>query len=345
MESTQPATPETPQESPLQRGVDQSLTSIQPLFKLKKTRDLAKTLGLKNGQILTWLWKTKSQHYSLQRIRKRSGGFRSLHIPSRLLRDAQHRILTRLLNKLPIQEYLWAFEKGKSVNDMAALHVGKDCVISIDLEDYFGKVHTRHIEPILNAYGIEANAGRVVTELCCYKFFLPQGGITSPKLSNLVAAHTFGPKLKEYADQIGATITIYADDVTLSFNGYKDAKLIVSDMAAILKEHGGFTVNEKKTKVMTKGHRQFVCGVVVNNKPNLAREERNRLRAIINNIEVHGLRPEAEKNDLEPSAFLASIKGRLNWYKQLNPVRAEKLSVKLAEALVPKQVVVQEEVA
>ena len=318
-----------------ERQVPQNLIldSIQPIFKLKTSKDLAKFLGLKNAQQLTWLWKNKSRHFSLQKIRKRSGAFRTLHIPDKLLRDAQYRILTKLLNKLPIQDYLWAFEKGKSVSEMAALHVNKDVVISIDLEDYFGKVHTKHILPILASYGVEDMAGRVATELCCYKFFLPQGGITSPKLSNLVAAHTFGPKLKEYADSIGATITIYADDVTISFNGYKDAKKIIEDMTSILKEHGGFTINSKKTKVMTKGHRQFVCGVVVNSKPNLAREERNRLRAIIKNIEVNGIESEASKNDIDSESFVASVRGRINWYKQLNPVRAEKLQKKFDEVI------------
>ena len=267
-----------------------------------------------------------------------------MHIPDRLLREAQYRILTKLLNKIPIEDYLWAFEKGKRISDMASLHVNKDVVISIDLEDYLGKVHTKHILPILHSYGVEDMAARVATELCCYKFFLPQGGITSPKLSNLVAAHTFGPKLKEYTDMIGATLTIYADDVTISFNGFKDAKKIISDLEAILKEHGGFTVNSKKTKVMTKGRRQFVCGVVVNSKPNLAREERNRLRAIINNIEVNGVASEAAKNDLDSDSFIASIRGRINWYKQLNPVRAEKMSAKFEEVVVASKVSTRHEV-
>lgn len=254
-----------------------------------------------------------------------------MHIPDKLLREAQYRILTKVLNKLPIPEYLWAFEKGKSVSEMASLHTNKDVVISIDLEDYFGRVHTKHIVPILSSYGLEDSSGRLAAELCCYKFFLPQGGVTSPKLSNLVAAHTFGPKLKEYADSIGATLTIYADDVTLSFNGFREAKNIIEDITRILKEQGGFTINHKKTKVMTKCHRQYVCGVVVNNKPNLSREERNRLRAILKNMEINGVENEASKNGLDSETFISSIRGRINWYKQLNPVRADKLQKKFDE--------------
>jgi RNA-directed DNA polymerase len=237
--------------------------------------------------------------------------------------------LNRVLDKIPVADYLWAFEKNKNVPQMSRAHIGKDVVISLDLEDYFNKVHVSHILPILDSYGISEMAGRVVAELCCYKFFLPQGGLTSPKLSNIVAAHTFGPRLKEYADSIGATLTIYADDVTLSFTGQRDVDSITKDVSTICKENGNFTINKSKTKVMTKKRRQYVCGVVVNEKPNLPKEERYRLRAIVHNIQSNGLKAEAEKNGLEESEFLASIKGRINWYGQLNPDKAKVLSDKL----------------
>lgn len=205
---------------------------------------------------------------------------------------------------------------------MARLHANKDVVISIDLKDYFGKIHVKHMVPLLASYGVQDTAGRLAAELCSYKFFLPQGGLTSPKMSNLVAGHTFGPVLKKYADSMGLTMTIYADDVTFSFNGEKNVSQILGDTARILRENGGFFMKEEKTKVMTSRYRQVVCGVVVNEKPNLAKQERNRLRAIVRNIELHGIRAEADKNELDEDEFVSSIRGRLNWYKQLNPTRA-----------------------
>lgn len=221
---------------------------------------------------------------------------------------------------------------------MSTIHAGKEVVLSIDLKDYFGKVHVKHIIPLLEGYGIQGLAGRLVAELCTYKFFLPQGGLTSPKMSNLVAGHTFGPKIKTYCDSEGLSLTIYADDVTISYDGQKDVSQILGTLAKILRENGGFVINDDKTKVMYHNHRQVVCGVVVNEKPNLAREERNRLRAIVHNIEVHGVKKEAEKNELGEEEFVASIRGRLNWYKQLNPTRAEILVKRFVKALEPKVV-------
>ena len=198
-----------------------------------------------------------------------------MHIPDSSLRAVQYQILNKVLEKIPCPDYLWAFEKGKSVADMAKIHMNKDVVISIDLKDYFNRVHVKHITPLLTSYGIEGLAGRLVAELCTYKFYLPQGGLTSPKLSNLVAGHTFGPKIKEYCDLLGIDVTIYADDVTLSYNGTKDVSDILGNMARILRENGNFLINDDKTKVMYSKYRQVVCGVVVNEKPNLARQERN----------------------------------------------------------------------
>ncbi|HET8689647.1 MAG TPA: reverse transcriptase family protein, partial [Methanosarcina sp.] len=139
-----------------------------------------------------------------------------MHIPNGRLRSLQLEILKVLLNNFEVPDYLWAFERGKSIPDMAALHVGKKWVISLDLENFFGRVHVKHIVPMLVGKGIDPKSSRIIAELCTYKYFLPQGGITSPKLSNLVTANTFGPPLKAFCDKEGLTLTVYADDITVS---------------------------------------------------------------------------------------------------------------------------------
>ena len=51
--------------------------------------------------------------------------------------------------------------------------------------------------------------------------------------------------------------------------------------AIVLEE--GFTVNERKTRVLRRSVRQVVTGLVVNTRPNVRRDELERLEAILYN--------------------------------------------------------------
>jgi ribosome-interacting GTPase 1 len=98
----------------------------------------------------------------------------------------------------------------------------------------------------------------------------------------------------------------------------------------------GFKINNAKTKVMTKKNRHYVCGVVVNQKTNLIRHERKKLRAMVHNVSLYGLEPEAVKNSMTSGEFKNYLTGRLGWFNQLNPQGAEPLFDKLKDALNPE---------
>lgn len=278
------------------------------------------------------------------------------------MKIAQAIIQKRLLNFLDMPAYLWAFEKGKSITGMAKLHVGKDWVLSLDIQNYFPSIKQVTIVDMLESHGITGEAARLISEIVTYKFFLPQGAITSPKISNLYTAFTFGPDLASALSELDIVFTIYADDITFSFNFsprlwedvleiYKDVlpeedrmeipsvssgkalcTLLTDLTQKILTKHQ-LRLNKKKVKVMGPGIRHWVCGIVANRRVNLAREQRDFLRAVVHNISVNGLEAEAAKSGKEPGEFLASIRGRLGWYSQLNPERAEPLLIKLNRSL------------
>ena len=227
---------------------------------------------------------------------------------------------------------------------MANKHVGKQIVISVDIKDFFHSIKQSRLFDMFSALGIGAMPARTLSELCTFKAFVPQGAITSPKISNIIAARTFGPLTKAYCDGKGLTLTIYADDITVSSN---DPNLscgeVISAITNIVSE-SGFRINTRKTKVMKRHHRQYVCGVVVNEKTNLIREERLRLRAIVHNVKVNGPIHEAQKNQTTVDNFINVLRGKINWFKQLNKNKADKLSAELSEALKLHKTEVQDEV-
>lgn len=240
------------------------------------------------------------------------------------MRSAQYKILRGILDLVPIPEYIHAFERGRSIPIMAALHIGQSTVISVDLKDFFTSIKQSTVQGVFQHLGIGEAPARTLSELCTYSSFVPQGALTSPKLSNIVSSLTFGPLLEEYCKEKSYVLSIYADDVTISFKEALDTES-TTDLAKDVIDHitqcvsqFGFRVNRKKTKIMRPHQRQYVCGVVVNTKPNLQQKERRKLRAIVHNCQVNGLEAEALKNGVSVDSFRSKVGGRINWYKQLN---------------------------
>jgi RNA-directed DNA polymerase len=249
------------------------------------------------------------------------------------MRMAQWKILTKILNKLSIPDYVYAFEKTKSIPVMAQMHVGKQVIISVDIKDFFHSIKQERLQTLFEQLGIAPMPARTLSELCTYKSFVPQGALTSPKVANIVTAMTFGPVLKNFCEQNGLTLTIYADDVTISStNPALNVSEVLSFVTSTIRECG-FRVNHEKTKVMWATMRQYVCGVVVNAKTNMIKRERYKLRAIVHNITRNGVEAEAAKSQVEPGSFASHVLGRLNWLKQLNAGLGDRYTKKLQDYL------------
>lgn len=242
------------------------------------------------------------------------------------MRAIQSRILKAVLEKIEVPDYIHAFEKDRSIPVMASMHVGKRVVISLDLKDYFGSIKQYHLLELFTNLGFGAAAATTLSELCTYKSYVPQGALTSPKVSNIITMLTFGPKVKEFCQQHGLTLSIFADDITISstskltgLDGTVSINQVISSIREMLSPFG-FKLNNDKIKVMNNYQRQYVCGAVVNQKVNLQKTERNKLRAIVYNCRKNGIEAEAAKSNMTPSEFSSKIMGHLNWFSQLNPV-------------------------
>lgn len=247
------------------------------------------------------------------------------------MRIVQFKILRNILNNIEIPDYIYAFEKGKSIPEMAAQHVGKDIIVSMDIKDFFPSITQVKVQSLFAEYGLDNTAARVLSEICTYGPRLPQGALTSPKISNIIASRTFGPEIKEYCDEKGLTLTIYADDITVSCNGRMDVQDFIAFTQASLHK-AGFRVNFKKTKIMPRYVRQYVCGVVVNDKPNMVKKDRYILKSVVDRLLKNGIHAVAEAQNLDTETLLSQVKGRLNWLNQLNPLFAGKVLRKLAIA-------------
>ncbi|KWF30812.1 reverse transcriptase family protein [Burkholderia pseudomultivorans] len=318
--------------------------------------DLAGWLGLDAAE-LDWLadrWRvdargseTPLHHYTYMACDKRRGGSRLIEIPKGRLREAQRRILHGLLDRVPPHESAHGFRKGRGIVSFAAPHADRDVVIRFDLADFFVSVRAARVHALFDTLGYPAEVARMLTALCTNRVpsarllapdlrdrfdwtgrqryrnrHLPQGAPTSPALANL-CAFRFDMRLAALARSLDATYTRYADDLAFS-GGATLARAIdrLQVRVAAIAFDEGFALQLRKTRVMRRGARQQLAGVVVNRHPNLARDEFDLLKAILTNCVRHG--PASQNRDAHAD-FRAHLAGRVAHATALNAARGAKL--------------------
>lgn len=228
-------------------------------------------------------------HYEKIKIPKKSGGTRTLTIPDPLLKNVQKNILHHILDGFSAADSAMAYRPGKrsgkegksyqadrgGIFRNAAMHVGKPVVMKMDIEDFFGNITfpmvLHHAFP---AKYFPPSVGNLLTSLCCCGEYLPQGAPTSPAISNLVMK-PFDEYMEGWCLERNITYSRYCDDMT--FSGDFDVKPVRGKVSGFLREMG-FELNSKKTRILTRGVRQSVTGLVVNEKVQVSGEYRRELR-------------------------------------------------------------------
>ncbi len=275
------------------------------------------------------------RHYNYRILEKKSGGHRVIEAPKPRLKAIQRKILTGILDAMRPHNAAHGFRKGRSIRSFTAPHAGQDVVLKLDLEDFFPSIHRARVQALFRTAGYPEAVANLLGGLCTAvtprEIFndgnlstphLPQGAPTSPALANL-CAYRADCRLRALAHKAGAEYTRYADD--LAFSGgpefARSAERFSTLVAAILKEEG-FAVNHRKTRIMRKGVRQQLTGLVVNARPNIRRSEYDELKAILTNCERS--RP-SEQNRDKRSDFRAHLSGRVSFVESINPGRGAKL--------------------
>jgi hypothetical protein len=289
------------------------------------------------------------RHYTLQWIPKRSGGGRLLEAPKLRLKLLQRQILHQILEKIPAHEDAHGFINGRSTKTYIAAHIGKPTVLRMDLRDFFPSIRRPRISAIFRSCGYPSDVADLLGGLCTtatpvdeiahlapplnieaarkardrYRSpHLPQGAPSSPALANL-AAFRLDCRLAGLARKARAQYTRYADD--LLFSADKPFARGVDRFAlavGIIALEEGFEVHTRKTRVMNRSIRQHAAGMVINEHPNLARPEWDRLKAILHNCVRQG--PAGQNRENLPN-FQEHLAGRVAYAASVNPTRAEKL--------------------
>ena len=249
-------------------------TTVNPLPFLYDTYQLAAFLNLRRRELFAYT-KHPEGEYRERTIPKRDGSLRHLYAPSPALRRIQKTILRHIVQREPISPYATAYVHGRTLSANATPHIGKLYLLKLDITDFFGSITFERVyAAAFNTRYFPRQVGVMLTELCCRKGVLPQGAPTSPALSNRVMER-FDTYIGDWCRRRDIAYTRYCDDMTFSadfplYFVYAKVKTMLEDM--------GFTVNEKKTRLISAANRQTVTGLTVNEKRSVPRAYKQRLR-------------------------------------------------------------------
>jgi RNA-directed DNA polymerase len=307
---------------------------------LKTRNDVAKLVGVKAGALPALMrpGTGKGSGYVEFEIPKRTGGMRKISAPRVRLKGVQRAILQKILAKFHAHPAAHGFIEDRSTVSNATPHVGAAVLVRVDIENFFPTVHYRRVlgfflrhydEQVATALaGLTTHRAKLPDGTVAWPGALPQGAPTSPALANLVCRR-LDARLDALAKKTGATYTRYADDLTFSF-GEPPARLgrFLWWVNAILQQEG-FAENVKKRRIMRKGGRLRVTGLVVDQKPAIPREERRRFKAILANCRRHGWASQARgKTD-----FPAWLRGYAAYVRMVHPELGAKWQREVEEIL------------
>ncbi|WP_339745323.1 reverse transcriptase family protein [uncultured Rubinisphaera sp.] len=319
---------------------------------------LAEWLGITSGE-LSWFANTISEsgstypqkltHYRYHWQPKRKGLPRLIESPKDRLKILQRQLLEQILNRIPVHSAAHGFCAGRSIVTAAERHVRQDMVLKMDLENFFPGILPGRIGNLFRWFGYPPRVVPLLVGICTNavpadqlqqmtKTFpfeqvlqlrnlyqnrhLPQGAVCSPAVSNLVA-NRLDRRLDGFAKTQELQYTRYADD--LVFSGADRRNSMLSNIriminAIVLDE--GFRVRHRKTKVVRRGNRQQVLGIVVNQKLNVARCRYDQLHAILHNCRKFG--PVSQNREAHPN-FGAHLQGQISFVAMVNSKKAAKL--------------------
>ena len=315
---------------------------------LEKPWDLAQLLGVEVAELrfLSFAREVSSvSHYCRFAIPKKSGGERLISAPMPRLKAAQRKVLDEILAKVPVHMAAHGFRCERSILTNALPHLNQPLVINLDLADFFPTISYPRVKGLFKSLGYGPSVATVLGLLCTEaavaevkldgrtwyvaqgERFLPQGSPCSPAISNLIC-RKLDRRIQGLAEHFGLRYTRYADD--LSFSGdlpSHELHRLLRKVAAIVEEEG-FKVHPDKTRILRRGRRQEVTGLVVNGaKASIERQRMRRFRALLFQLEKDG--PEGKewegaRHGGQPDLF-SSIEGFASFVYMVDREKGAKL--------------------
>lgn len=288
------------------------------------TYQLSNVLGIKWEELKKIINESQKLYYDFY-ISKKRGGKRQISMPNKKLKETQKLIKEKILENIKISDDANGFTRNKSIITNAKVHLNQEKILNIDLKDFFSSIHNNRVYYIFRKIcGYNKDVSYCLMKLVTYKNALPQGAPTSPILSNIVS-FMMDIRLKKLSEKMNIRYTRYADDIT--FSGEKNVinKKLLKCVVSII-EDCGFNVNIDKTRFQSKGRRQEVTGLIVNNNTlNVPKKYIKEIRQEIYYINKYGIKSHREKVGFKNMYYKDHLLGKILFVKSINNRKGEYL--------------------
>lgn len=279
----------------------------------------------------------KAPHsYRYYKIPKKSGGTRDIYHPSAELKVLQLWVVDNILDFLPVHDCVYSYKKNVNVAMHAERHRKANFLVRLDIRNYFPSITYFDVRRLIlsNAECIPlellGNDVDVLCRLVCRAdvkskaLALTIGAPSSPAISNAVL-YCFDVDISEYCEALGVTYTRYADDLYFSTNEHG----VLEAVARYVREKlvgmpwPKLKLNEDKTVFTSRKRRKVVTGITLTSDKKLSigrgvkRQIRTQVFLYIN-------------NQLPPEE-ISRLRGRLSYYRSVEPEFLESLINKFGE--------------
>lgn len=291
----------------------------------KELASVERDLGF-SAKTLYGLSNNLEKHYHNVLIPKRDGSKRKLSVPDLILKRVQKSIADNILAQYPVSKYAKAYKVGSNVQRNAQPHVGKKKILKLDIEGFFDHILYSQVKNIVFCQEKFAEPIRVLlTMLCYYKESLPQGAPTSPAITNIIM-YDFDETVGAFCNEKKIAYTRYCDDMT--FSGDFDEGEVIAFVKGELCKLGLYLKN-RKTAVIPASKRQTVTGVVVNEKLNITKDYKKKIRQEMHYIQKFGLDEHIKRCKIaDKQQYVLSLRGRIAFVLQTTPNDSEFLAYK-----------------
>lgn len=328
---------------------------LPPVISLKH---LARHVGVSYQFLRAVVARRRPASYMVFKVKKFSGGDRTICVPERRLLRAQKWIAKHILSRVPAHSSCFSYSPGSSPLACAKVHCGCKWLIKLDVREFFESVSEIQVYRAFVNVGYaplvafelarictrrrevfqKHNRGVWLAELRKYSAIsdygnenaehawlghLPQGAPTSPMLSNLTMVH-FDREVQARSDSLGFHYTRYSDDLIFSSScpkmSRKIASSLISSVFRIMKSNG-LRPHTTKTVVAPPGARKIVLGLLVDRPvPRLTQEFKSRLKQHFYYIKKHGASAHAKKRNFDTVCGLRNhLQGILSYAGQVDP--------------------------
>jgi RNA-directed DNA polymerase len=240
-----------------------------------------------------------SHEYKEYRVKKRDGGTRTIHHPSRALKALQRWLLANIIEALPIHSSAFAYRKGYSIFDNAKVHRQSKYLLRMDLANFFPSIKQSDLlkyiqdRPTLFLEWTTTDIA-VFCQFVCRYGVLTIGAPTSPALSNAIC-YEMDVQIHELCAKNGVNYSRYADDLFFS-SDHPDVlfriELGIKQIITELRLPEGLRLNANKTRHSSKRGVRRVTGIVLGSDAQVyvGRSFKRKVRALIHKF--HSLTPE-----------------------------------------------------